>query len=110
MSYVISCDQRHNSKVKLFMVDRSKCKASFWSDRLYDVKVFADIHAANNALSRIKFNNPKVITYKEAMKLETSNTKLRQGNLVSQSKDLLTMCEEKCNQPFGPWDEHKAFI
>ena len=64
MGFVIISNKRDVKGVTLFMVDRAKQRASFWSDRLDDVKNFQNFETAKAALSKLRFNNPASSTTK----------------------------------------------
>lgn len=65
MKYVIATDSRFSDEV-LFMVDRKKQRASFWSNRTDDAFVFADKGAAQAKCRSLRFNNPRVMPLTDA--------------------------------------------
>jgi hypothetical protein len=75
--FVIVTDSRKRDEV-LFMVDRAKQKASFWSNRLDDVLVFKNRGAANDKVRELRFNNPRVMTLGDAQKLTRETDKHRE--------------------------------
>lgn len=74
--FVVVTDSRKRAEL-LFMVDRKKQKASFWSDRLDDVMVFAARSAAEGQARALRFNNPRVMTLAEANRLTRDERKAR---------------------------------
>lgn len=65
MGFVIATNSRKRNET-LFMVDRSRQKASFWSNRTVDAFVFADKAAADRKAKSLRHNNPRVISLNEA--------------------------------------------
>lgn len=59
MGFVIITDSRCKDE-RLVMVDRSKQKKSFWSNRLDDAFVFSDREAAIRKAKSFRFNSPRV--------------------------------------------------
>lgn len=48
------------------MIDRTKSRKGFWSCRLTDILIINSIEEANRIVSKLKYNNPRVITLDEA--------------------------------------------
>lgn len=57
----------------LFLVDRKICKSKWWSDGISDAMHFNFLSAAQFSCSRLKFNDPKVLTFKQALDAEKNN-------------------------------------
>lgn len=53
----------------VYMVDRRKNKNQWWTSHLESAKVFESLEAALNQVSKLKYNDPEVITMKEAKEL-----------------------------------------
>jgi len=66
MSYVITCDGVINPERLMFLVDRRKQKKGFWSNYLDDVLVFNSHDAAIRQLQTLKYNNPRIMSFKDA--------------------------------------------
>lgn len=105
MSYVIVCDSRFDAWFKLFMVNRTKQRRSFWSDRLDEVMTWTSQREAQKVCNALKFNSPKVVTYSEAhsifmkhnlpMILEKENDRIHEQAMA--------------DSELG-WDGHKSFF
>ena len=67
--WVVACDKRDDPSTTLFLVDRSKQRRSFWSDRLDDVLVFSTRFAAGARAQALTLNNPRVISLAEAQRV-----------------------------------------
>lgn len=76
MSYVIICDKRDFPETKLFMVDRSKIKSTYWSDEMANVMQFHNLKVATDICAKLQYNNPKVITLGEAYEIANRNHEL----------------------------------
>lgn len=98
MSYCIICDARSGYDLgisHLALVDRRRCKKSFWtSDDWTKVMVFPSKHQAETALRGYRFNNPQVVSRKEAIDILNE-----QANEINHH-DAMISCE------MG-WDAHK---
>lgn len=94
--FVIATDSRRCDEL-LFMVDRSKQRKSFWSNRLDDVFVFSDRDAAKAKCRTLRFNNPRVMTLKDAWKYErvVENARMHEQ----------AMSDSECG-----WDAHKSYF
>lgn len=74
MSYVIvTTILKRGRMTHLFMVDRHAQRKSFWSDRLQDVLLWQSESAAHRRLAQVRHNQPRVVDYAEAMRLECEN-------------------------------------
>lgn len=69
MGFVIASDSRKRDEV-LYMVDRRKQKASFWSNRLEDVFVYQLRPEAEAKANSLRFNNARVMTLSEARRFD----------------------------------------
>ena len=97
--YVVACDKRGQSGTTLFMVDRARQRASFWSDRLVDVLVYSERGAAERRAAGLRFNRPRVLTLEQARAAAAANP--FHGCSV----------DEACIDE-GPegWDDHKGWV
>jgi hypothetical protein len=86
MAFVIAVDSQIHPGETLFMVDRNLRRDTFWSTNLECVFVFRNRFAAEVRCSKYKFNNPRVMTLREA-------------------KALLELVPVEDNDP--SWDAHK---
>ena len=69
MELVIIQNSRKNPNTIIVMVDR-KYKSGFWSEDSYNkAKIFFDYIDANKALSKLKYNNPRIVSLSEAKQL-----------------------------------------
>lgn len=96
--FAILCDARNKNRGTidtLALVDRSKDKTLFWtSDDPFIMKVFANREAAKSALSKLRFNSPRVVSLDSA--LESIQ---EQQSLIG---DDAAYAESECG-----WDAHK---
>ena len=90
--YVIATDSRKRDEV-LFMVNRRVQRASFWSNRLDDVFIYKSRDAAEARVGQLRDNNPRVLTLREAIRLEAAQGMERMDAALA---DL-------------GWDEHKVW-
>lgn len=71
--YAVICDARHGESYavhKLALVDRTKERNLWWtSDDPTIVLKYVKHHAAAYAIKRLKFNNPRIVTYEEAIQI-----------------------------------------
>ena len=67
--WVIICDSRKRNEI-LFMVDRNKQRKSFWSNQTSDVKIFNSLDLVNDAVKKLSFNNPRIVTLVRAREIE----------------------------------------
>jgi hypothetical protein len=66
--YVIATDSRRKDEV-LFMVDRNRQRASFWSNRLDDAMKYGYKAAADQKAAKLRFNNARVLTLRDAARI-----------------------------------------
>ena len=66
--YVIATDSRRKDET-LFMVDRNRQRASFWSNRLDDAMKYGDKSAAQQKATKLRFNQPRVLTLQDAARI-----------------------------------------
>jgi hypothetical protein len=95
---VIVTNSRQVRGERLFLVDRTKQRISFWSNRLDDVLEFNHKTTAEAAMKKLKFNCPRIVTYEEAQVFANTQNSLR----------------EAANREFyqahlEPWDDHKGW-
>lgn len=95
MGYVIASESRQEDEL-LFLVDRSKQRASFWSDRLDDVLVFADKAAALRKAGTLRYNEPQVMSLQEAREY------MRDAQVERDHEAAMDEAE-------SGWDAHKMF-
>lgn len=57
----------------MFMVDRGRIRDSWWSDDLEDALIYDNEHSAQRRLETIHHNDPRVVTYAEAQRLNDLN-------------------------------------
>lgn len=91
--YVIAADSRRKREV-LFMVDRSRQRASFWSNRLDDAFRYADKAAAQHKAMQLRFNRPRVLTLQDAMRVACEQAREREH-------------EQAMSDDEAGWDGHK---
>ncbi len=72
MGFVIATDSRKRDET-LFMVDRCRQKASFWSNQTVDAFIFSDKGAADRKAKIFKHNNPRVLTLEAAQAIVREN-------------------------------------
>lgn len=94
MGYVIVTNSRQVRGERLFLVDRTKQRISFWSNRLDDVLVFNYKTTAEAAMKKLKFNCPRIMTYDEAQLITNSQNESKR---------------EFCQAHLEPWDDHKGW-
>lgn len=94
MSYVIATQSRNCNEL-LFMVDRAKQRASFWSNRLDDALTYQYKAAAQAKVATLKFNRPQVMTLAEA-----------QG--IVREAEAERDHEEAMDASDAGWDGHKG--
>lgn len=92
--FVIATDSRHRDEV-LFMVDRNRQRASFWSNRLDDAMKYGDKAAADQKATKLRFNRPRVLTLQEAARIAGEQARRR---------DL----EQAMADGEAGWDGHKG--
>jgi len=84
--YVIVTDSIKQHGVSLFLVDRSKTKSSWWETKLSNnVLYMYNLRKALRICSKLKHNNPRVVTVEEARKLSNKNESIR---------DVMTMFDD----------------
>lgn len=71
--FVVATDDPGHEGVTLFMVDRRKEKRSFWSFNLSSAFLLTTREVANLHVARLKFNNPRVLSWEEAQKALEAN-------------------------------------
>lgn len=64
--FVVATDDPGHPGVTLFMVDRRKEKRSFWSFNLSSAFILNTREVALLHVNRLKFNNPRVMSWDEA--------------------------------------------
>lgn len=99
--YVVACDKHDAKGITLFLVDRTRQRASFWSDRLTEVFIFNHRGAAERKAASLKFNNPRVMTLEQARWAATSNRL---------QKAAYDFDDDYIDAEGAEWDAHKAFV
>lgn len=64
--FVVATDDPGHPGVTLFMVDRRKEQRSFWSFNLTSAFILNTLEVAQFHVGRLKFNNPRVMTWAQA--------------------------------------------
>lgn len=96
--YVVACDKRGEPGTTLFMVDRARQRASFWSDRLVDVLIYSERGAAERRAAGLRFNRPRVLTLAQARAAAGNNPCVHEEEHWS-DVDV-----------GGGWDDHKGWV
>jgi hypothetical protein len=52
------------------MVNRRMQRASFWSNRIDDAMIYSDKDAAIRKARTLRYNNPRVVAYKDARSID----------------------------------------
>jgi inhibitor of KinA sporulation pathway (predicted exonuclease) len=92
--YVIATDSRFKNEV-LFMVDRNRQRASFWSNRLDDAMKYGDKSSAQQKATKLRFNQPRVLTLQAAAQIAGEQMK-------GQEHEAALYADE------AGWDGHKG--
>jgi len=71
--YLICAESRHGNKT-IFLADRGKTKSKWWTLETLEAIIYKKKSAAEFALSRLHYNNPSIITYKQALQIEQEQT------------------------------------
>lgn len=71
MNYYVITQGRNN--LTLFLVDRSRTKKHWWTTSLVDAMAFKKESAAEYSAKRLRYKNPCVVSYKEAIIIEREN-------------------------------------
>lgn len=101
--YVIASDSQRNDET-LFMVDRRKQRASFWSNRLDDVLVFADRGAADRKAASLRFNRPRVMT------LYAARSDAADARRAVHERDEEHTWNQAMSDRESAWDGHKGYF
>ena len=79
--YAIICNARNKKGIenyniqKLALVDRRKTKSLFWtSDDSTLIMKFNTLNGAKIALSKLKYNSPKIVEFSEAARIINNNS------------------------------------
>ena len=98
--FVVATHSRQGAET-LFLVDRTKQRRSFWSNRTVDALVFPEKADAEAKARTLKFNNPRVIPWETAHRLATAVAKT--AKLRAQERERWAILGE-----IGEgWDGHK---
>jgi hypothetical protein len=92
--FVIACDGDGET---LFMVDRDRQTASFWSNRLTDAFVYKVEAAAIRKAASLRYNNPRAIPLHEAVVICDEQGRDREDD------EIMSTCEQG-------WEDHKAWV
>ena len=65
MAYIILADSRRNKGEKVALVDRSRFKDQWWTERIEKAMIFKKKSAAEIQRSKLRYNNPKVFPLRE---------------------------------------------
>lgn len=99
MSFVIATNSRRRNEI-LVMVDRSKQRRSFWSNRTTDAFIYADRSAAEHKAASLRYNAPRVLSLAEARRL-SKNDQLERARELDRIYEAGMDCTE------SGWDGHK---
>lgn len=94
--YVIATDSRRKDEV-LFMVDRNRQRASFWSNRLDDALKYGDKSSAMQKAAKLRFNRPRVLTLQDAARIAGEQAREREHEQVMAGDE-------------AGWDGHKGYF
>lgn len=94
--YVIATDSRRKDET-LFMVDRNRQRASFWSNRLDDAMKYGDKSAAQQKAAKLRFNQPRVLTLQDAARIVGKQAREREY-------------EQAMSDDEPGWDGHKVYF
>ena len=94
--YVIASDSRKRDEV-LFMVDRNRQRASFWSTRLDDAMKYGYRGAAQQKAAKLRFNNARVMTLQDAARIA--------GKQAREREHAQAMADDEAG-----WDGHKGYF
>ena len=94
--YVIATGSRRKDET-LFMVDRNRQRASFWSNRLDDAMKYGNRSAADQKAASLKFNRPRVLTLYEAVMISDQQ---------ASERDL----DAAMGDDEAGWDGHKGYF
>jgi len=101
MKYAIVCDARKGKDLgitHLALVDRSRFRQFWWtSDGIDFIKTFNNKEEAQKVCNKYKYNNPRVVDYKEVVEL-----------LKSQNEEIIH--NEALVSVEAGWDGHKEII
>jgi len=87
-TYIITRSGRNGET--LFLVDRKKIKDRWWSTNLMDAIQFNKESAANYSANRLKYGNPEVLNWHEAVKADNDNTHIEAE--IDSGVDYLCEC------------------
>lgn len=71
--HVVACESQESQKITLFLVDRKIYKDRWWSTSLHRAVIFKKKEAAEAQAAKLKLNNPRAMTYVNALKAELEN-------------------------------------
>jgi hypothetical protein len=94
--YVILCNSQKKPGEKVALVDRNKCKAHWWTERIEIAMVFEKLSAAEFQLKKIRFNKPQIWTKEKA------EVRLRQVRLQKENSNALTRA---LNRKVAEWHD-----
>ena len=97
--FIILCDKRDVPGVKLFMLDRNKVRHrnNFWTEVLDDAVLRVKVrHIADGIVSKLKFQNPRVVTMAEAQ-------------LAFDNNNAIRGVDDEIDYEGGGWDAHKGY-
>jgi hypothetical protein len=81
--WVVICDKKDHSFIRLFFLDRHKVRNAWWSDQLRNAKLFAYKNDADIACGNMKFGNPEVVTLEMAQKIEAGNIAFKRRSPIN---------------------------
>ena len=75
--YVITTKSRKDPGITLFLIDRTKTKKQWWSAELNNNTLYMrNKRAAVRICTKLKHNNPQVISLEEARSIEKHNNRI----------------------------------
>lgn len=83
MKYIILANSKKKQGEKIALVDRSKCKEHFWTEKIELAMVFDSKEAAEIQCKKLNYNNPKVYEF------ELGKIRLGQVEIYKERKSLI---------------------
>lgn len=73
--FVVIADGQSKQET-VFLLDRKKQTRAWWSNRLDNVLVYREQRVARHKAASLQFNNPRVVTYAEALQIARDQSQL----------------------------------
>jgi hypothetical protein len=92
VKYYITCFVKGRD---LFLIDRNKCRTSWWTDTLSSAIGFFNKEKAELQCKKLRYNEPRVVTTEEAQEL------IRLGKVYGWASE----CDDHvyCSEGLGQW-------